>query len=71
MSDIHKSERYERGSLMISSNLPFSKWEQIFRDPMTAMAAVDRLVQNSIFLHFDGDSIRAKIALEKEVSLVD
>jgi DNA replication protein DnaC len=65
------AERYERGSLMISSNLPFSKWEQIFRDPMTAMAAVDRLVQNSIILHFDGDSIRAKIALEKEVSLVD
>ena len=59
------AERYERSSLMISSNLPFSKWEQIFRDPMTAMAAVDRLVQNSIVLHFDGDSIRSKIAAEK------
>ena len=54
------AERYERRSLMISSNLPFSKWEQIFTDPMTAMAAVDRLVQHSIILHFDGESIRMK-----------
>ncbi len=56
------AERYERGSLMISSNLPFSKWEQIFRDPMTAMAAVDRLVQHAVILHFDGDSLRVKLA---------
>ena len=56
------AERYERRSLMISSNLPFSKWDQLFRDPMTAMAAVDRLVQYSIILHFDGESIRAATA---------
>jgi len=56
------AERYERGSLMISSNLAFSKWEQIFRDPMTAMAAVDRLVQHAVILHFDGDSLRVKLA---------
>ena len=37
------SERYERGSVLLTSNLPFSKWEQIFKDPMTAAAAVDRL----------------------------
>jgi DNA replication protein DnaC len=60
------AERYERGSLMISSNLPFSKWEQIFRDPMTAMAAVDRLVQHAIILHFDGDSLRAKLARKSQ-----
>jgi len=30
------ADRYERGSLMITSNLPFSKWEQIFKDPMNA-----------------------------------
>src|ERR1700723_1075612 len=29
------AERYERGSVMITSNLPFSKWENIFKDPMT------------------------------------
>src|SRR5437588_5187517 len=39
------SERYERGSVLLTSNLPFSKWEQIFKDPMTAAAAVDRLVE--------------------------
>ncbi len=53
------AERYERGSLMISSNLTFSKWDQIFRDPMTAMAAVDRLVHHSIILEFSGESFRS------------
>ena len=38
------AERYERGSVMITSNLPFSKWEAIFKDPMTTAAAIDRLV---------------------------
>jgi DNA replication protein DnaC len=36
------AERYERGSVLVTSNLPFSKWEQIFKDPMTAAAAIDR-----------------------------
>ena len=52
------AERYERRSLMISSNLPFSKWDQIFHDPMTAMAAIDRLVHHSIILEFGGESFR-------------
>ena len=38
------AHRYERGSVMITSNLPFSQWEQIFKDPMTTVAAIDRLV---------------------------
>jgi DNA replication protein DnaC len=37
---------------MISFNLVFSQWERIFQDPMTAMAAVDRLVQHSVILEF-------------------
>lgn len=37
------AERRERGSVMITSNLPFSKWESIFKDPMTTAAAIDRL----------------------------
>ena len=37
------AERYERRSVMISSNLVFSKWDQIFKDPLTTMAAVDRV----------------------------
>ena len=42
--------RYERGSVMITSNLPFSKWDQIFKDPMTTAAAIDRLVHHSVVL---------------------
>ena len=56
------AERYERRSVMITSNLVFSKWNQIFKDQMTTMAAVDRLVHHAIILEFDGESGRAKKA---------
>lgn len=52
------AERYERRSVMISSNLVFSQWDQIFKNQMTTMAAIDRLVHHSIILEFDGKSIR-------------
>lgn len=52
------AERYERRSVMVSSNLVFSKWDQIFKDPMTTMAAVDRLVHHATILEFDGESMR-------------
>ena len=52
------AERYERRSVLVSSNLVFSKWDQIFKDPMTTMAAVDRLVHHAIILEFDGESLR-------------
>jgi DNA replication protein DnaC len=52
------AERYERRSVLVSSNLVFSKWDQIFKDPMTTMAAVDRLVHHAIILEFDGESMR-------------
>ncbi len=47
---IQLSERHERGSVMITSNLPFSQWDHIFQDPMTAAAAGDRLVHHNIIL---------------------
>jgi len=53
------AERYERRSVMISSNVVFSQWERIFHDPMTAMAAVDRLVHHSVILEFGGESHRS------------
>ena len=59
------AERYERGSVMISSNLVFSKWDQIFKDPMTTMAAVDRLVHHAIILEFENESVRATEAKAK------
>lgn len=58
------AERYERRSVLISSNLIFSKWDQIFKDPMTTMAAVDRLVHHAIILEFNGESLR--ISREKD-----
>ena len=54
------AERYERRSVMISSNLVFSKWDQIFKDPMTTMAAIDRLVHHAIILEFNGESLRVQ-----------
>ena len=44
------SERYERRSVMITSNLVFSEWEQIFKDPLTTAAAIDRIVHHSFIL---------------------
>lgn len=52
------AERYERGSVMITSNLPFSKWESIFKDPMTTAAAIDRLVHHSVILELNLPSYR-------------
>ena len=60
------AERYERRSVMISSNLVFSQWEQIFKDPMTTMAAVDRLVHHSVILEFSGKSLRMQSAQHPE-----
>ena len=59
------AERYERRSVLVSSNLVFSKWDQIFKDPMTTMAAVDRLVHHAIILEFDGESMRVPRQKEK------
>lgn len=56
------AERYERRSLMITSNLVFSQWEKIFKDPMTTAAAIDRLVHHSIILELTGPSHRAEKA---------
>ena len=46
------AERYERKSLLITSNLVFSQWERIFKNPMTTAAAVDRLVHHAVILEF-------------------
>ena len=50
---IFLAERYERGSVMISSNLAFSKWDKIFKDPMTTAAAIDRVVHHSVILELN------------------
>lgn len=60
------AQRYETGSVMLSSNLSFSKWEQIFKDPMTTAAAIDRLVHHSILLELNLESYRMQAAMKKE-----
>jgi len=56
------SQRYERRSVLITSNLVFSQWDQIFKNPMTTMAAIDRLVHHAIILEMAGPSIREEEA---------
>ena len=58
--------RYERGSVLITSNLPFSKWEMIFKDPMTTAAAIDRLVHHSVILELNVSSYRAEQARKRK-----
>ncbi len=52
------AERYERKSVLITSNLVFSQWDRIFKDPMTTAAAIDRLVHHSVILELTGPSYR-------------
>jgi DNA replication protein DnaC len=59
------AERYERRSLLITSNLVFGEWDRIFKNPMTTAAAIDRLVHHSVILEFNGKSRRADAAEER------
>lgn len=54
------AERYERRSMLITSNLVFSQWDRIFKDPMTTAAAIDRLVHHSVILEFAVESYRTR-----------
>ena len=59
------AERYERGSVLLTSNLPFSKWDQIFKDPTTTAAAVDRLVHHSIIIELNLESYRLEASKKR------
>jgi len=56
------SARYEMRSVMITSNLSFANWDQIFKDKMTTAAAIDRLVHHSNILELNAESYRVSIA---------
>jgi DNA replication protein DnaC len=60
------AECYERTSILLSSNQPFSKWESIFKDPMTTAAAIDRLVHHSIILELNVSSYRLEQARKNQ-----
>ena len=65
------AERYERGSVLLTSNLPFSKWEGIFKDPMTTAAAIDRLVHHSVILELNIPSYRMEQAKKDRDSVAE
>ena len=64
------AERYERRSVMITSNLVFSQWDQIFKDTMTTAAAIDRVVHHSVIVELNVKSYRAQEAQSRSKSPV-
>lgn len=65
------AERYERGSVLLTSNLAFSKWDQIFKDAMTTAAAIDRLVHHSVIIELNVPSYRVEKAKTNGKSTTD
>jgi DNA replication protein DnaC len=63
------AERYERRSVLITSNLVFSQWDKIFQDPMTTACAIDRLVHHALILELSGKSVRAEAAQNRAANL--
>jgi len=59
------AERYERKSVMITSNLVFSDWIRIFKDPMTTAAAIDRLIHHAVIMEMTGTSFRNETAKDR------
>ena len=60
------AHRYERRSILLTSNLIFSDWERIFKDPLTTAAAIDRLVHHSVILELNVPSYRMESAKAKQ-----
>ena len=67
------SERYERRSVIITSNLVFSQWQQIFKDPLTTAAAIDRVVHHSTIIEFGSQmrSMRIEEAAKRNDRQID
>jgi len=59
------AHRYERTSLIITSNQPFADWDRIFPDQIMTVAAIDRLVHHASIIEVSSDSYRRKQALDR------
>ena len=59
------SDRYEKKSIIITCNHPFSAWDTIFKDKTMTVAAIDRLVHHSTILQINGQSYRQSAALNR------
>jgi DNA replication protein DnaC len=62
------AHRYERKSLLITANQPFSQWDAIFTDSMMTVAAVDRLVHHALIVDIQAESYRKQAAVAKSAS---
>lgn len=62
------SERYEKGSIIVSTNLEFREWPKIFQDERMTTAIIDRLIHNSNIITFNGESFRYKTQKEELIS---
>jgi DNA replication protein DnaC len=58
------ASRYEQGSIMVTSNLPFGRWGEVFGDEVVAAAMIDRLVHHAEVLTLAGDSYRTRARRE-------
>lgn len=56
------AHRYERKSLLITANQPFSQWDHIFTDSMMTVAAIDRLVHHGVIIEVQAESYRKQVA---------
>ena len=60
------SQRYERGSLVVTTNLPFTRWSEVFLDPTAAAAVIDRVVHHATVLQTTGGSFRLAAAKQNQ-----
>ena len=62
------AERYEQGNVLLTSNLPFSKWDAIFKAPVTTAAAIDRLVHHRVILELNITNYRLENAMQSKLT---
>jgi DNA replication protein DnaC len=60
------SQRYLRGSLIVTSNLAFAEWTEVFGDPRLTSALLDRLTHRCQVLDFSGESYRFRQSLQRQ-----
>ena len=65
------SQRYERRSLVVTTNLPFARWSEVFLDPTAAAAVIDRIVHHATVLQTSGSSFRLEAAKRNQAPTAD
>lgn len=65
------SQRYERKSILITTNLTYSEWDKIFLNPITTAAAIDRIIHNCETYNIQGPSWRRETARKRKLNTLD